>query len=184
MSKVALTYRDYAALADDGRRYEIHDGDLSVTPSPSPVHQSVALRLGSCLLEHVERHRLGHVYMAPLDVILSDSTVVQPDVIYVGTERSSRIGERGIQGSPTLVIEILSPSTLSIDRVRKRDLYAGHGVPYYWIVDPEAQAVKAYVLEAGGYRLALRATGTEPVSPPPFEGLALVPAALFVSPAS
>ncbi len=91
-------------------------------------------------------------------------------------DRLPAVRERGIEGPPTLVIEILSPSTTQTDRVRKRQLYARHGVPYYWMVDGEARAIEAYVLGPDGYTLALRAIGDAPVSPPPFEGLALVPA--------
>jgi Uma2 family endonuclease len=176
---VRLTYRDYVALPDDGRRYEIHDGELSVTPAPGLSHQEISKRLFVVLLRLVAARGLGEIWYAPVDVILADDTIVQPDLVYVAADRLAAAQERGIEGPPTLVIEIVSPTSGQIDRVRKRQLYARHGVPHYWIVDPEARAVEAYVLEAGGYRLALRATGAGPVSPPPFDDLALVPAALF-----
>jgi Uma2 family endonuclease len=179
MTRVALTYREYAALPDDGRRYEIHDGELSVTAAPGMSHQEVSRRLLVLVLRHVEARNLGKVWYAPVDVILADDTVVQPDIVYVAREHLPAVHERGIEGPPTLAIEILSPSTAAIDRIRKRDLYARHGVPYYWIVDQEARAVETYVLRAGGYELVLRADGVEPVSPPPFEGLALVPELLW-----
>ncbi len=175
---VRLTYRDYAALPDDGRRYEIHDGELSVTPAPNTAHQRVSRELLVLLDRHVKARRLGEVFPAPFDVILDDSTIVQPDLLFVATDRARLVSSRGIEGGPTLVVEIVSPTTAQIDLVRKRPLYARHGVPHYWIVDPDALAVDAYVLGPAGYTLAVRATGTDPVSPPPFEGLALVPAAL------
>lgn len=175
---VRLTYRDYAALPDDGRRYEIHDGELSVTPAPNPNHQRVIAALLVLLDRHVKAERLGEVFVSPLDVILDDSTIVQPDLVFLAPERAGLVSGRGIEGAPTLVIQVLSPSTTQIDLVRKRQLYARHGVPHYWIVDPEELAVDAYVLGSEGYTLALRATGAEPVSPPPFDGLGLVPAAL------
>ncbi len=175
---VRLTYRDYAALPDDGRRYEIHDGELSATPAPGTAHQRVSRELLVLLDRHVKAAGLGEVFPAPIDVILDDSTIVQPDLLFVATDRAGMVSGRGIESAPTLVVEILSPSTTQIDLVRKRQLYARHGVPCYWIVDPDVLAVDAYVLGAGGYTLALRAEGPQPVSPPPFEGLALVPAAL------
>jgi len=174
-----LTYEDYVALPDDGPRYEIHDGELSVTPAPGTRHQDTSIRLASLLLGHVTARGLGKVYAAPIDVVLDPHTVVQPDIVVVDTGRRAIITARAIEGAPTLVVEILSASTVEIDRVRKRQLYARHGVPYYWIVDPEARAVEAYELQARGYILALQATGAAPVSPPPFEGLALVPDALW-----
>ena len=74
---------------------------------------------------------LGEVLYAPLDCILDDTTIVQPDLVFVDTTRLGQISERGIEGPPTLVIEIISPSTKRIDRVRKRQLYGRYGVPYY-----------------------------------------------------
>jgi Uma2 family endonuclease len=107
--RVVLTYRDYAALPDDGRRYEIHDGELSVTPAPSPRHQDVVLNVATVLRAHVAAHGLGKVYVAPIDVILGDTTVVQPDVVYVAADRIALVTARGLEGAPTLVVEILSP---------------------------------------------------------------------------
>jgi len=89
------------------------------------------------------------------------------------------VSGRGIEGAPTLVVEILSPSTTLIDRSTKRQLYRRHGVPYYWIVDHEARAIEAYQLSAGDYQLVTRASGPSAVSLPPFPDLSLVPASLW-----
>ena len=78
---------------------------------------------------------------------------MQPDLIFVASAHASRVSRRGIEGAPTLAVEILSPSTTTIDRSRKLQLYARHGVPHYWIVDPEARTVEAYELADGVYRL-------------------------------
>jgi Uma2 family endonuclease len=101
--------------------------------------------------------------------------VVQPDLVYLDATRLEAVSARGIEGPPTLIVEILSPATTLIDRSTKRQLYARHGVPFYWIIDPEARALEAYVLSGPGYELALRATGSRPVSPPPFSDLGLIP---------
>jgi Uma2 family endonuclease len=176
----ALTYRDYATLPDDGRRYEIHDGELSVTPAPSPQHQRCAANLFRVLDTHVRARGLGEVLFAPLDVILSDTAIVQPDLVYLASNRLGSISQRGIEGPPTLAVEILSPSTTTIDRDTKHRLYARHGVPYFWLVDPDARVIEVHRLEADRYTLALRASGAEPpVDLPPFHGLTLIPASLW-----
>src|SRR5574341_1868665 len=127
-TRVGLTYSDYAALPDDGRRYELHRGELSVTPSPGTRHQGAVVAFTLRLGEHVRSRGLGKVLVAPTDCILSNVTVVQPDVLYVATDRLSIISERGIEGAPTLVVEVISPSSSHIDRDRKLRLYAEHGV--------------------------------------------------------
>jgi Uma2 family endonuclease len=179
MPRVRLTYEDYAALPDDGRRYEIHDGELSVTPAPGTRHQRISGTLYARLRAHVEATGLGEVLYAPVDVILANTSIVQPDLIYIASAQASRVSARGIEGAPTLAVEILSPSTGLIDRSTKLQLYARHGVPYYWIVDADARAIEAYDLADGAYRLVARAAGDTPVSLPPFPDLALVPASLW-----
>ena len=177
--RVILTYTDYEVLPADGRRYELHEGELSVTPAPSPQHQRISGNLNEVLRQHVKVRGLGEVFYAPIDCILGETTVVQPDLVFLETGRLSILSARGLEGPPTLIVEILSPTTTLIDRSTKRQLYARHGVPYYWIVDPEARTVEVYVLSEGGYQLAARAAGREAISPPPFPDLALVPVSLW-----
>ena len=110
---------------------------------------------------------------APVDVILSNTTVVQPDLVHVDPSRAHMITRRGIEGPPTLAVEIISPSTPAIDRVKKLALYARYGVPYYWIVDPDARSIEGYELGAGVYRL-VDTVAAEPRALPPFPGLPLV----------
>jgi Uma2 family endonuclease len=82
------------------------------------------------------------VWFAPLDVVLSNYDVAQPDVLFVSNERSGIITEANVQGAPDLVIEVLSPRTAQYDRGYKRTLYGRFGVREYWLVDPEAEAVE------------------------------------------
>jgi Uma2 family endonuclease len=178
-ARVALTYRDYAALPDDGKRYEVHDGELSVMTAPTSDHQIVSARLFTTLHRHVEARRLGLVLYAPLDVILSDTTIVQPDIVYLDRERLPALERRGVEGPPTLVIEILSPTTAATDRSRKRALYTRYGVPNFWLVDPDVRVIEAYVLRGGEYALAVRAAGGQPLDLPPFVDLGLVPDSLW-----
>ena len=179
MTRVVLTYKEYEALPADGRRYEIHDGELSVTPAPSLQHQSVSRNLFRIVDVHVRAKGIGEVWFAPLDVILSDTSIVQPDIVYVDPTRLDAASQRGIEGPPTLAVEILSPSTTLIDRVAKPQLYARHGVPYFWLVDPAGRMIEAFVLGPDGYALAARASGRQPLDLPPFTDLGLVPESLW-----
>lgn len=174
-----LTYRDYEALPADGRRYELHQGELSVTPAPGTRHQRILGEIYIVLRTHVDAHGLGEVFLSPVDCILSDATVVQPDVVFLDPSRAHLVSERGIEGAPTLAVEILSPSTTTIDRSRKLRLYAAHGIPWYWIVDPDGGLVEAYGLADGRYVLLGRAVGGAPAALPPFPDLPLVAAALW-----
>ena len=149
-----------------------------MTPAPGTRHQEAVISLGSKLYEHVRSRGLGKVFVAPTDCILSSVTVVQPDILYVATDRLSIISERGIEGAPTLVVEVLSPSTASLDRERKVRLYAEHGAPYYWIADPDSRSVEAYALAGAAYALAGRVT-THPGVLPPLGRLALDPASIW-----
>lgn len=178
-TRVVLTYRDYAALPSAGRRYEIHDGELSVTPAPGLRHQDAVGRLYAALLAHLSTHDVGRVFVSPVDVVLSDTSIVQPDIVYLGTDRLGLMSERGIEGPPTLVVEVLSPSTATIDRHTKMQLYARYGLPYYWIVDPDARAIEVYALRATSYELHARALGNEPLAAEPFSDLILPPASLW-----
>jgi len=177
-TRALLTYSDYAALPDDGRRYELHHGELSVTPAPGTRHQEAIVNLIGLLLQHVRSRGLGKVFVAPTDCILSNVTVVQPDVLYIATDRLAIISERGIEGAPTLVVEVLSPSTAHLDRDRKMKLYAEHGVPYYWIADPESRSIEAYALAGAEYARAGRVT-SEPAALPPFSDLTVDPASIW-----
>lgn len=177
--RVVLTYQDYAELPDDGRRYELHEGELSVTPAPGRRHQATLRNLNEVLWQLVKSRGLGELYFALFDCILDETTVVQPDLVFVDTDHLEVLSERGAEGPPTLVVEIISPHTGRIDRVRKLQLYARYHIPFYWIVDPDARTVEAYRLAGDSYERAGRATHAEPSTLPPFEDLTLVPTALL-----
>ena len=178
-ARVVLTWRDYEATPNDGRRYEILEGELSVTASPRIRHQDVLLRLAVALHTHVTDRGLGKVYPAPTAVILSDTSVVEPDIVYVAADRLGQISERGIEGAPTLAVEILSPSTAQTDRHTKMQLYARHGIPWYWIVDPDNRVVEIYRLDEGMYALSRRVSGDEELPAEPLAGLAIPLAPLW-----
>jgi Uma2 family endonuclease len=179
MSKIVLTYEDYAALPDDGLRYELHEGELSVTPAPGARHQLVIGNLFLILAPHVRASGRGEVLLSPFDCIMTNITVVQPDLVYIDEERRRLLSERAIEGSPTLAIEVLSPHSVRIDRRRKLALYAGHDVPWYWIADPVARTIEAYHLDHEAYRLVAMLEADEPRALPPFVDLPLDPAAVW-----
>ncbi len=175
MTRIVLNYDDYVALPDDGKRYELHEGELVVTPSPGTRHQEVFVTLTILLGAHVWRSGRGKLLAAPYDCIVSDITVVQPDLLYLDDTRVGLVSARGLEGAPTLAIEILSPSTAQIDRRRKMALYAAHDVTWYWIVDPSVRTIEVYRLSDRVYNLDVRLDGDEPRALSPFLDLVLTP---------
>lgn len=145
------TYHHYAALPDDGQRYEIIDGVLLMTPSPNETHQDAVLWLAHYLLMHVKIAGLGQVYVAPFDVELAHNFVVQPDVMVVLKVNEGKIKPTRIIGAPDLVVEVSSPATIGYDRREKQDAYARAGVPEYWIVHPGEQTIEVLTLEGSAY---------------------------------
>jgi Uma2 family endonuclease len=146
---IRYTYEDYLTFPDDGRRHELIDGEHFVTPAPVRRHQKLSGRLLFALEAWLRAHPVGEVYAAPLDVILSDVDVVEPDLLFVSNERAEILG-KWVHGAPDLVIEILSPGTRRTDEVAKRHLYERVGVREYWIVDGEIDVVKVYRRQEDG----------------------------------
>ena len=150
-SPVKLTYEDYKNTPED-ERYELLDGELVMSEAPRIVHQSVDMELGTLMNLFVKENDLGRVFSAPTDVVLSDTIVVQPDLLFVSKQRAHIITEQNIQGAPDLVVEILSPSTANRDWTIKRELYARYGVKELWIVDPDARIIWVMLLRDGEFR--------------------------------
>ena len=157
-----LTYQDWLAFPDDGRLYEILEGDLFVTPPPSIRHQRISRDLGLHLARHLEDTGAGEMLHAPVGVRLSDDDVVEPDLLVVLTAHADRIGEQAVLGAPDLVVEILSPGTARRDLGTKREKYEAAGVREYWIVDPESRSVEVLSLESDRFvrRGLFRSTDT------------------------
>ncbi len=147
-----LTYEDLRRFPEDNLRRELIDGELIVTAAPATRHQRVVLRLGAALLAHSDRHG-GEAFVAPTDVFLSESNVVEPDVLFVGPENLARVEKPFVRSAPDLVVEVSSPSTRRLELVRKRELYERFGVPEYWYVDLDADRVEVYRLAEGRYGL-------------------------------
>jgi Uma2 family endonuclease len=153
---IRLTYEDFCLLPDDGKRYEIIDGELFVTPSPRTLHQKVVTQLAYYLSALLKENPLGQVFVAPLDVVFSDFDVVEPDLVYVSRERASVLTEKNIQGAPDLVVEVLSETTEKRDLTLKLRLYARYGVKEYWIINP--MPISGKICRRQGDRLELVST--------------------------
>lgn len=139
-SRSSWTYADYARLPDDGNRYEVLDGEVLVTPSPSPRHQHVLFTLATALRQYVERHGLG-VVLPAVDVLFVTGQFLRPDLVFVPNAARDGITDRGVEKAPGLVVEVLSPTSSSIDSVKKPRRYGELGGPEYWVVDPEEGVV-------------------------------------------
>jgi Uma2 family endonuclease len=175
------TREDLLALPDDGKRHEIIDGEHYATPSPFTKHQVVLGNLYWLVRSHLELHRNGRVYFAPLDVVFSRHDVVEPDLLFVSDERREVVTQENLHGAPDLAVEILSESSRRYDEITKRQLYDRYGVREYWIVDPELETVKVYRRTDGAFARAAELpsqTGDE-LTTPLIPGLRISLRALF-----
>jgi Uma2 family endonuclease len=151
-----LTRVDLAAMPDDGHRYELIDGALLVTPAPSRRHQTAVGELFVLLRDQCPVEL--QVLIAPFDVVLGESTVVQPDIVVA---RRSDLTERDLPTAPLLSVEVLSPSTKHIDLMFKRSRFEAAGCPSYWVADPEGPAITAWELQDGKYVEVAHVTGDD-----------------------
>ena len=141
-----LTVHDYREMPEGPPFYQLIEGELEMSPSPNREHQDILTNIFSAFVRYLDKHSDGRVYVAPLDVYLTDLNVYQPDLVFVSKGRKSILTNQGAEGAPDLVVEILSPRTAKLDRGVKRDMYARTGVQELWIVDPERQQVEVYDL--------------------------------------
>lgn len=171
-----LTRADLEAIRaerQDGRRYELLDGVLLVSPAPRRLHQRTLARLFRLIDDACTNE--FEVLFAPFDVTLADDTVLQPDLL-VG--RRSDFTDRDLPAAPALAVEVLSPSTRRFDRLLKRSRYEAAGAQSYWIVDPDQPALTAWTLDSGRYLEVATVVDNEAfIAAEPF-ALTVVPAAL------
>lgn len=151
-----VTYDDYRHLPDDGKQYQIIEGELYMTPGPTTTHQRILFKLAQILNNHTSKYDKGEVMIAPVNVVLSMTDVVQPDIIFVSQKRLNIITKKNVVEAPDLVVEILSERTETIDRIKKKELYEEHSVKEYWIVDPDAKTIELYAFEEN--KLVLKKT--------------------------
>ena len=178
ITSLKYTHADLLQFPDDGKRREIIDGEFYVTPSPVNYHQKILLNLTMAFGKFLETHPLGELRFAPLDVILSEHDVLEPDLLLVLNEHRD-ILQDWVRGAPDMVIEILSPSTEARDRSIKLKAYARYGVGEYWIVDPNAQVIEIYRRTTEGLHLAVTCVKGMMVETPLLPGFSLAAALVF-----
>jgi Uma2 family endonuclease len=168
-----VSFADLERAPEDGRRYELYDGEVYVVPAPMPRHQRVQMRLVEWLDEYAESVGAFAVD-SPIDIVFSEHDVLQPDVVFFGPARAHLVDlDRAIRHAPDLCVEILSPATEATDRGRKMQMFARYGVPEYWIVDPAQEVLEVLRLEAGSYVLVQRAAKDDEVQSAVIPGTAL-----------
>lgn len=173
-----MTYDEYSLLPDDGKRYQVIEGELVVSPSPNFRHQNTVWRLGKLLREFAETNQLDVVVGAPMDIILEPNTIVQPDLLFIHRDNMEIIGDV-IEGAPDLCIEVLSHSTGLHDRYTKKAVYARCGVQEYWIVDPVGASVSVFELNGDTYTTRVEATGDDQVTSAVLTGFQIIARSVF-----
>ena len=143
------TYEDYLELEDE-KRYEVIEGELIMAPAPIPYHQAVSRNITYAMWDYVKKKKLGVVYDAPIDVVFDEHNVLQPDILFISEERIGIVGDKAIVGVPDLVVEVVSPSTLGRDTVRKKAIYERFGVKEFWLVYPDMKCVEVLTLDKEG----------------------------------
>jgi Uma2 family endonuclease len=166
-----VSFAELSRWPDEGRRYELYDGEVIVVPSPFPRHQRVAFNIGELLREY-ERAAGGIMFCAPIDIVFTEFDVLQPDVVFFRKERRHLLDMmETTQVPPDLVVEVLSRRTEARDRGRKMQLFARFGVPECWIVDPVANLLEIHTLQGSSYVLAGIYSEQEQAHSPTLAGL-------------
>ena len=143
------TIKDYKLLPE-GAPYQLIEGELVMTPSPTTSHQIISGNLNEKIRVFVKEKSAGLLLYAPIDIYLDDENVFQPDIIFISKQRQELVKDDGIHGAPDLAVEILSPSTAYYDIKKKYKIYEKSGVKEYWIVDPEMKTVELFSLTEQG----------------------------------
>lgn len=177
-----VSYADLERWPEDGRRYELYDGEVFVVPSPLPIHQVVCNAICRLLETYATVHG-GLAFVAPLDIVFSDFDVVQPDVIFFQTSRVHLVDlYEPIRHAPDIAVEVISPSTASSDRGRKMQLLSRYGVSEYWIVDPALRHIEVFCLVGNAYALAGEASAGSVVRSALLPDLVLDPSSIVPTP--
>ncbi|MCX8076653.1 MAG: Uma2 family endonuclease, partial [Aquificaceae bacterium] len=150
-----LTVEEFFKAYPEERRLELIDGEVYEMPAPSAEHQRLLFRIARKVQEFSERSGAGEVFVSPIDVVLSEDVVLQPDIVYLS--ELSKVKDK-IYGVPDLVVEVVSPSTLKRDLVDKMKIYEAHGVREYWLLFPSEKTLMVYALKGTSYELFSYAT--------------------------
>ena len=161
LERPRVSFADLQQAPEDGRRYELYDGEVFVVPAPIPLHQIAVMRFYELLRAYTKGHG-GLVFLSPIDIVFSEFDVVQPDVVFFQHGREHLIDlHTAIRVAPDLAIEVLSPSTARTDRGRKMQMLARYGVLEYWLVEPDVRQVEVYWLAGEAFALAQTASASE-----------------------
>jgi Uma2 family endonuclease len=151
-----ITYSEFRQMEFDDNDpyiYELINGILMKKSAPQPRHQRISRKLLRLMDDFIQKNALGEIFYAPIDVFLDDENVPQPDLVFVSNARASIVNDReGILGVPDLVVEIISPSSMRLDRVVKKELYEAYAVPEYWLIDPKNDAIEVFSFQNGRYK--------------------------------
>lgn len=176
---LAITVHDYMGMPEGPPYYQLIDGELYMSPSPNWRHQEIAGKIYTRISNFLEKHDLGRVFIAPLDVCLTEINVYQPDVLFFTHKRKGILGERCIEGAPDFVVEVLSDSTAHLDKGHKRKIYARTGVRELWFVDPETNEIAVYDLKKSVDAATATYGGNDKFSSALFPGLKFSCAEIF-----
>ncbi|MBL8155161.1 MAG: Uma2 family endonuclease [Anaerolineae bacterium] len=143
VERTRMTAAEYFALPETTQPMELINGIVIRSPSPTPRHQGIAGNVYALLRSRAKAGG-GRAYMAPIDVVLDDSQVLQPDVVYLAPESRCQITERRLVGPPDLVVEVFSPGSVRRDKIDKFELYEACGVRETWMIDPHEQYIEVY----------------------------------------
>jgi Uma2 family endonuclease len=157
------TYDEMVAeLPETNLPAELWDGEIITSPTPTPSHQTIVMGVVRALDEFVRAKKAGTVFVSPLDVVLSQRRVVQPDVLFISNAHRGIIQDR-IRGVPDLAVEVISQGSWRRDRIEKKALYEQCGISEYWIIDPESRSIEVFALTKGTYQLHSKGSDTDPV---------------------
>ena len=174
------TYDRYLRETAEGEYFTIIAGERIMSPSPNSRHQDILGNLYTLLRTWAKQSGKGKVQFAPYDVVLASDEVVQPDLIFALTEHHDRFAEKNFRGAPDLIIEILSPGSVKLDREKKRALYARHSVPEFWIVSPGERTVEVLRLQGQQYETAVLLDEDDRLESPRLAGFTCAVKDLFI----
>ncbi|MGH7595009.1 MAG: Uma2 family endonuclease [bacterium] len=179
LKKIIFNYEDYRQTPDDGKRYELIDGELYASGVPPSAHQLVVGNLLMVLTNYLKRYDIGKVLMGPLEVFFSETNLAQPDVIFISNDNLKIIKPTKIKGAPDLVIEVLSPGTEKRDRTIKAKMYAKFGVQEYWLVKEKTATVEILCLQKGKLVPVVRLGKSDILTSPLFPDLKIPLSEIF-----
>lgn len=160
-----------AEMGETNEPMELWDGELIISPTPTPKHQTIVLRFATALQAFVDARKAGKVFVSPLDVILTQTRVVQPDVLFISNANMSILQDR-IRGAPDLCMETIS-RTWRRDRIDKKELYSEFGVKEYWLIDPERRSIEVLELVKGVYQKHVETSDAQPANSKLLPGFAV-----------